>query len=176
MHVGPTSEKEIDDLVKKEQQKAYSTVATMVAMVVVYLALILLLAFCYSKLWADPVIDVKPLEAEAFAYPAFGCLEDKKRRDFVIISWHSQPVFTCFQWILTLISGRISSGSEVLRQDMHACALGFCCMPFRWADTMKAAGLMGFWSGVLVFLTVSHLRILAQECRFSSFPLHFKIV
>lgn len=31
---------------------------------------------------------------------------------------------------------------------------------------MKAAGVMGFWTGLLVFLTVSNLRILAQDSQF----------
>ena len=80
VHVGPTSEKEIDELVKKEQEKAWGTVGTMIAIVLGYLALILFLGFCYSKLWADPLVLVeKPLEAEAFAHGAFGCLEDEHR-------------------------------------------------------------------------------------------------
>lgn len=149
--MGPTSEKEIDELVKKEQEKAWGTVGTMIAIVLGYLALILFLGFCYSKLWADPLVLVeKPLEAEAFAHGAFGCLEDEHRA----ISSISRPF------------RHVSTGFKWIGQDIHACALGFCCTPFRWADTMKAAGVMGFWTGLLVFLTVSNLRILAQDSQF----------
>eukprot|EP00913_Durusdinium_trenchii_P010667 g10007.t1 len=36
-------------------------------------------------------------------------------------------------------------------------------MPFRWADTMKAAGLLGFWTALLLFMLVAHLRAAAQD-------------
>ncbi|CAL1164866.1 unnamed protein product [Cladocopium goreaui] len=123
VHVGPTSDEEIDTLVKQERVAAWKTVGMMAAVFAVYVALVALLGWCYTKLWSTPVMsESKPdVEVEEFRHGVFSCFE-----------------------------------------DMHICALSFCCMPYRWADTMKAAGVMSFWTGVLIFFVVSNLRMWAQ--------------
>ncbi|CAL1141505.1 unnamed protein product [Cladocopium goreaui] len=135
VHVGPTSDEEIDTLVKQDLQRtvkrslqervaAWKTVGMMAAVFAVYVALVALLGWCYTKLWSTPVMsESKPdVEVEEFRHGVFSCFE-----------------------------------------DMHICALSFCCMPYRWADTMKAAGVMSFWTGVLIFFVVSNLRMWAQD-------------
>eukprot|EP00435_Cladocopium_sp_Y103_P067388 s61_g30.t1 len=124
VHVGPTSDEEIDTLVKQERAAAWKAVGMMATVFAVYVALVALLGWCYSKLWSTPVMsESKPdVEVEDFRHGVFSCFE-----------------------------------------DMHICALSFCCMPYRWADTMKAAGVMSFWTGVLIFFVVSNLRMWAQD-------------
>lgn len=123
VHVGPSSDQEIEHLVKEAQQKAWANVGMLVLVILGYIALVCLLGFLYTKLWADPVLgDIKAKEADSFSHGAFSCHE-----------------------------------------DLHVSLLSFCCMPFRWADTMKAAGLLGFWTALLLFMLVAHLRAAAQD-------------
>ncbi|CAJ1371041.1 unnamed protein product [Effrenium voratum] len=123
VHVGPTTDADIDKMVKKEQGKAWQSVGTMAMVFVIYIATVVGLAFIYTKLWKDPEIDVQAEEpVDHFEHGAFSCLE-----------------------------------------DMHVCFLALCCMPCRWADTMNAAGLLGFWSALMLFLVVSFFRSWAQE-------------
>mmetsp|Transcript_119089 Transcript_119089/g.167449 ORF Transcript_119089/g.167449 Transcript_119089/m.167449 type:complete len:264 (+) Transcript_119089:75-866(+) len=126
VHVGPTSDQDIDNMVKKERDAAWMSVGIIAASICVYIGLIVLLGWCYTKLWSTPVMPEfkapADVEVEDFRYGVFSCLE-----------------------------------------DMHICALSCCCMPYRWADTLQAAGIMSFWSGVLLFFVIYHIRWWAQD-------------
>mmetsp|Transcript_31465 Transcript_31465/g.68925 ORF Transcript_31465/g.68925 Transcript_31465/m.68925 type:complete len:248 (-) Transcript_31465:69-812(-) len=41
------------------------------------------------------------------------------------------------------------------------CCLTCCCMPIRWADTIRMAGLMSFWLALVVFLGVMLTEIVS---------------
>eukprot|EP00913_Durusdinium_trenchii_P034956 g32698.t1 len=86
VHVGPSSDQEIEHLVKEDrwaprmalrqgggldgaQQKAWANVGMLVLVILGYIALVCLLGFLYTKLWADPVLgDIKAKEADSFSH------------------------------------------------------------------------------------------------------------
>jgi len=125
VHVGPTTDKEIKELIDKEQDAAWERLQLLVYMMVIYFATIFALAGCYSYLWKDPPMDVEaatPSDEEDFKFGICNFFE-----------------------------------------DLHVCCLSFFCLPCRWADTMNASGILGFWAAFTLFIVVAHLRSWAQN-------------
>ena len=126
VHVGPTSDQDIDNMVKKERDAAWMSVGIIAASICVYIGLIVLLGWCYTKLWSTPVMPEfkapADVEVEDFRYGVFSCLE-----------------------------------------DMHICALSCCCMPYRWADTLQAAGIMSFSNHEFLVRRSTFLRYLPHS-------------
>eukprot|EP00440_Ansanella_granifera_P053118 gb/GFBE01057589.1/.p1 GENE.gb/GFBE01057589.1/~~gb/GFBE01057589.1/.p1 ORF type:complete len:294 (+),score=81.43 gb/GFBE01057589.1/:1-882(+) len=48
-------------------------------------------------------------------------------------------------------------------EDPHICFLSFCCMPCRWADTVKAAGVSSYWTAVFTILVLIELPKFLQH-------------
>eukprot|EP00931_Biecheleriopsis_adriatica_P074992 TRINITY_DN48956_c0_g1_i1.p1 TRINITY_DN48956_c0_g1~~TRINITY_DN48956_c0_g1_i1.p1 ORF type:complete len:288 (-),score=65.80 TRINITY_DN48956_c0_g1_i1:45-908(-) len=53
--------------------------------------------------------------------------------------------------------------------DLHICFLSFCCLPCRWADTMRGLGFLSYYTAVAIFILLFILRTLAHDFQ-SSWP------
>lgn len=62
-----------------------------------------------------------------------------------------EPANDGFEHKAELVQGNWRHGLFECFGDVNICCLTFCCPAIRWADTIRMAGFLGFWTALLLF-------------------------